>query len=86
MGLKGIERRTALTFFQCKKNPDCKPDGNIFTKGNKPLTKRDMDTRSPVLQGGYYQLRSGETICRPTPFYHPITPQSLDQANHILRS
>ncbi|KAK8111995.1 uncharacterized protein PG998_008452 [Apiospora kogelbergensis] len=53
-------------FKYCKKNPDCKPDGNIFTKGNKPLTKRDMDTRSPVLQGGYYQLRSGETIYSPS--------------------
>ncbi|KAK7995301.1 hypothetical protein PG990_014074 [Apiospora arundinis] len=53
-------------FKYCKKNPDCKPDGNLFTKGNKPMTKRDLDTRTPALQGGYYQLRSGETIYSPS--------------------
>ncbi|KAK8091901.1 hypothetical protein PG997_002262 [Apiospora hydei] len=53
-------------FQYCKKNLDCKPDGNLFTKGNKPLNNNDMNTRSPAMQGGYYQLRSGETIYSPS--------------------
>ncbi|KAI1078362.1 hypothetical protein F5B20DRAFT_582289 [Whalleya microplaca] len=47
----------------CKPSPNCTNDGNIFTKGNKPVRRDLKDT--PTSEGGYFQLRSGETIYSP---------------------
>ncbi|KAI1213380.1 uncharacterized protein F4807DRAFT_456724 [Annulohypoxylon truncatum] len=59
-------------FQYCKPKPSCKSDGNLFTKGNKPL-KRDLEgdeeiTVKPRSTGGYYRLRSGETFYSPSDF------------------
>ncbi|KAI1659452.1 hypothetical protein F4813DRAFT_353026 [Daldinia decipiens] len=55
----------AKPYKYCASKPNCKSDGNFFTKGNKPV-KRDLELEPEVEQGGYYQLRSGATIYSPS--------------------
>ncbi|KAI1646843.1 uncharacterized protein F4817DRAFT_316247 [Daldinia loculata] len=55
----------AKSYKYCASKPNCKSDGNFFTKGNKPV-KRDLELEPEVEQGGYYQLRSGATIYSPS--------------------
>ncbi|PVH96063.1 hypothetical protein DM02DRAFT_632309 [Periconia macrospinosa] len=56
----------ASPYKYCGASPNCKADDNLFTQGNKPVTKRDVAIESQVHEGGYFQLRSGATIYSPS--------------------
>ncbi|KAI0117632.1 hypothetical protein F4776DRAFT_666282 [Hypoxylon sp. NC0597] len=63
LGFKG-----ETNYEYCKTNPSCKNDGNLWTKGNKPL-KRDNDEDDylqPLSGTGYFKLRSGEIFYSPS--------------------
>lgn len=53
----------AGTIGWCKPSPDCKNDGNEYTKdGKAPDPKKRAEER----KGGYYRLSSGEVIYAPS--------------------
>ncbi|KAI1413009.1 hypothetical protein F5Y13DRAFT_189809 [Hypoxylon sp. FL1857] len=79
LGFKG-----EANYQYCRKNPSCTNDGNLWTKGNKPL-RRDLLADDevdiqPRSTGGYYKLRSGET------FYSPSDLEIGSRAFHYARN
>lgn len=81
----------AGTIGWCKPSPDCKNDGNEYTKDSKvPGPKKRAEER----KGGYYRLSSGDVIYAPSgtevgAVAHRTVPKNATlffehNANHIV--